>query len=397
MISDTQIPSGYKQTEIGIIPEDWDFDQIKNLALIKTGKKNTQDRNIEGIYPFFVRSNNIERINSYSYNEEAVLTAGDGVGTGKVFHYVNGKFEVHQRVYKISNFTNIINGYYFYLYFSNNFLDRIMQMTAKSSVDSVRLEMIADMLIPIPSKPEQTAIATALSDTDALIENLDKLIAKKKAIKQGTMQQLLTGKKRLQGFHGEWKMKKLGEVADYRNGKSFENHIVDNGDYNLVTLNSLDIAGKLKQNHLKVNFNDNSLNKNDLVMILSDVAHGNFLGLTDVIPENNKYVLNQRVGALKNIRYVIPYFLSKYININQKYFKIAGQGSSQQNLSKEDIANFEITYPDDQDEQTAITTVLSDIDTEIGYLERKRYKYKLIKIGMMQQLLTGKIRIYAKH
>src|SRR5438445_7307736 len=114
-------------------------DFVKNVAHITTGGKNTQDRIENGAYPFFVRSQTVERINSYSYDGEAVLTAGDGVGTGKVFHYIVGKFDCHQRVYRISDFLEGVNGFFFFLYFSNHFYDRIMSMTAKSSVDSVRL------------------------------------------------------------------------------------------------------------------------------------------------------------------------------------------------------------------------------------------------------------------
>ena len=129
---------------------EWEVEKIKNISSITTGAKNTQDKIDEGKYPFFVRSSIVERINSYSFDGEAVLTAGDGVGTGKVVHYINGKFDFHQRVYKISDFNEKIDGYFFYLFFSNYFLKRIMAMTAKSSVDSVRMEMIAEMPIPLP-------------------------------------------------------------------------------------------------------------------------------------------------------------------------------------------------------------------------------------------------------
>jgi type I restriction enzyme S subunit len=94
----------YKQAEVGLIPNDWDSDCIENLTTIATGSKNTQDRVDDGQYPFFVRSQTVERINSYSFDGEAILAAGDGVGTGKVIHYIKGKFDVHQRVYRISNF-----------------------------------------------------------------------------------------------------------------------------------------------------------------------------------------------------------------------------------------------------------------------------------------------------
>ncbi len=189
---------GYKQTEVGLIPEDWGLDFIENLAHITTGSRNTQDRVDDGQYPFFVRSQAVERINSYSFDGEAVLTAGDGVGTGKVFHYIKGKFDAHQRVYRISNFSEEISGYFFYLYFSSHFYGRIMQMTAKSSVDSVRREMIVRMLIPLPpTKAEQETIATILSDMDAEIAALESKLAKARRLKQGMMQELLTGRIRL--------------------------------------------------------------------------------------------------------------------------------------------------------------------------------------------------------
>tara|TARA_R110002050_G_scaffold300054_1_gene467516 strand:+ start:2702 stop:3850 length:1149 start_codon:yes stop_codon:yes gene_type:complete len=177
--------------------EGWTILPINSLANISTGAKNTQDKIEDGAYPFFVRSPNIERINSYSYDGEAILIAGDGVGTGKVMHYFNGKFDFHQRVYKLSDFDSCINGLYFFLYFKNNFYNRIMQMTAKSSVDSIRRDMISNMMIPFPSKDEQTRIATILSDMDSEIQALETKLEKYRNIKLGMMQNLLTGKIRL--------------------------------------------------------------------------------------------------------------------------------------------------------------------------------------------------------
>lgn len=190
--------ASYKQTEVGVIPEDWQLEFVEDIAHVTTGSKNTQDRIDDGEYPFFVRSQNIERINSYSFDGEAVLTAGDGVGTGKVFHYFRGRFDVHQRVYRISDFDQCVDGFYFFLCFSSRFYDRIMQMTAKSSVDSVRREMIARMQIPLPpTRAEQEAIANVLSDMDAEIAAREKKLVKTRLIKQGMMHELLTGRIRL--------------------------------------------------------------------------------------------------------------------------------------------------------------------------------------------------------
>ncbi|NAS00347.1 restriction endonuclease subunit S [Acinetobacter haemolyticus] len=110
-------PKGYKGSELGQIPEDWEVDKIRNTLSITTGSRNTQDKVNDGAYPFFVRSQNVERINTYSFDGEGVLTAGDGVGTGKIFHYINGKCDIHQRVYLMSDFKQTLDGYYFYIFF----------------------------------------------------------------------------------------------------------------------------------------------------------------------------------------------------------------------------------------------------------------------------------------
>ena len=147
----------------------WEQRKIGDICSISTGKSNTQDSVDDGKYPFFVRSPIIERSNRYLFEEEAVLTVGDGVGTGKVFHYVNGKYDLHQRVYRMFDFSGNVLAKYFYYFFSTHFYDRVMSMTAKTSVDSVRYEMIADMDILYPSSEEQEAIATFFDGLNDLI------------------------------------------------------------------------------------------------------------------------------------------------------------------------------------------------------------------------------------
>lgn len=188
---------GYKQSDLGEIPEDWKVGLIGELLSITTGGRNTQDKVSDGTYPFYVRSQNVERIDTFSFDGEGVLTAGDGVGTGKIFHYVNGKFDFHQRVYLMHNFSDDLSARYFFIFFSEYFYARIMSMTAKSSVDSVRREMIAGMPIFLPEPEEQEAIASVLFDMDSELCELKTKLSKAKAIKTGMMQELLTGKTRL--------------------------------------------------------------------------------------------------------------------------------------------------------------------------------------------------------
>jgi|APSaa5957512535_1039671.scaffolds.fasta_scaffold02460_4 type I restriction enzyme, S subunit len=187
---------GTKLSTLGIIPKDWKTDEIQNHAIITTGKKNTQDQIENGEFPFFVRSQKMEKINTYSYDGEAVLTAGDG-DIGKVFHYINAKFDFHQRVYMISDFDNQLDGYFFYLFFTKNFLKRVMTMTAKSTVDSIRMDMIAKMFVFLPEIKEQIAIGKIIHDMDSEIKELETKKEKYIMIKNGMMQKLLTGEIRL--------------------------------------------------------------------------------------------------------------------------------------------------------------------------------------------------------
>ena len=170
--------------------ETWEQRKVKELCSISTGKSNTQDKVDDGEYPFYVRSPIIERSTKYLYDEEAVLTVGDGVGTGKVFHYVNGKYDLHQRCYRMFNFTNELNAKYFYHVFSKMFYKRVMSMTAKTSVDSVRMDMIADMEIPVPNIKEQEKIGIFLCNLDDFITLHQRKLENLQNIKKGLLQQM---------------------------------------------------------------------------------------------------------------------------------------------------------------------------------------------------------------
>lgn len=169
---------------------EWEEKKLGDIASVCTGNKDTQDKVENGIYPFFVRSQMIERINSYSYDGEAILTAGDGVGVGKVFHYINGKFDYHQRVYKISDFSENTYGRYLYEYFRVNFIREVTKYTAKTSVDSVRMEMITKMKIPYPILDEQIKIANILKNIDLKIDKEQEKLYALNEYKKGLLQQL---------------------------------------------------------------------------------------------------------------------------------------------------------------------------------------------------------------
>ena len=167
----------------------WDQKLIGEICKIQTGKSNTQDETDEGLYPFYVRSPVVRKSYRYLFNCEAVLTVGDGVGTGKVFHYVTGKFDLHQRVYAMTDFRKV-SGKYFYYYFSHFFYDRVMRMTAKTSVDSVRYEMIDKMPILIPCEEEQNQIVFFLDRLGAQLKDAENELLLLATLKSGLLQQL---------------------------------------------------------------------------------------------------------------------------------------------------------------------------------------------------------------
>lgn len=182
---------------IGEIPEGWEVRRFKFLCHITTGSKNTEDKEENGQYQFFVRSQIPERINSYTFDGEAILTAGDGAGVGKVFHYVNEKFDFHQRVYKFSKFVSVKGKFLFY-YLQSNFYNIALNGEAKSTVDSLRLPLIQNFLVSLPSINEQELIVTHIETQSAKIDKAIKLqeqqIEKLKELKSTLIDSAVTGK-----------------------------------------------------------------------------------------------------------------------------------------------------------------------------------------------------------
>ncbi len=187
----------FKDSPIGKIPASWIIEKMENLASIETGGKDTQDKVDGGRYPFYVRSPQVERINSYSFDGIAILTVGDGVGTGKVFHYTEGKIEIHQRVYKLADFRGDIYPKFLFYFFSENFVKQVDKYSAKTSVDSVRREMISRMSVPIPNIKEQREIGDAIDSVQKNITTLEEKIAKTKDLKMALLRDLLTGRVRV--------------------------------------------------------------------------------------------------------------------------------------------------------------------------------------------------------
>ena len=273
------------------------------------------------------------------------------------------------------------------------------QKEAKGQGDAVvhiSKASLENLSIPLPPIEEQRRIASALTSIDNLIDSLDRLIAKKRAIKQGVMQQLLSGKKRLKGFTEPWVEKRLGEILSLKNGFAFKSETycaigkykiitianVQNGRFDLTDYNSVtDIPASIQQ-HQKLSIGDILISMTGNVGRVCRVDSSNCL-------------LNQRVGLLEIRPNVNSDFVFTALNTNafENAMRDKGQGAAQANISKSDIEDYVLLMPSSLLEQQAIASVLTSMDNELSALEAKRQKYEQIKRGMMQQLLTGRIRL----
>nr|WP_303768236.1 restriction endonuclease subunit S [Schaalia odontolytica] len=363
-------------------PSDWEFRNVGEICHISTGTGDTKDAVPNGLFPFFVRSKKVERINDFEFEGEAVLTAGDGVGTGKVFHYVDGRFKAHQRVYVLNNFQNF-DTRFFYYYFSSAFLDEVEKYTAKSSVDSVRRPMIANMRIPRPRLPEQRAIAEVLSGFDEHLANLDELITKKKAIRDGALEGLMSRDLRLDGYNMPWAVRSLDEIAHSRR----ESSTGDPMDMDVELENLLPGEGQV--------VGDTSVRTAaSFIFRPGDVLFGRLR------PYLKKYWLatcsglrSGEIWALAAKDGIDPRFLFHLVR-SQRFLDAAGKtmGTKMPRADWSLLKTESFEVPE-VDEQRAIAEVLSGMDDEIHLLAEERAKAERLKLGAMDDLLTGRVRL----
>lgn len=363
------------------VPEGWSVEQIRGFATIGTGARDTQDRSASGRYPFFVRSQKVERIDSWSFDGEAVLTAGDGVGTGKVFHYINGRFDYHQRVYRISYFRSDVSGKFFFYQFSQNFLARIESLTAKSSVDSVRMETIAGMDIALPGRAEQDRIVEAIDDADELVCSLERLIAKKQAIRRGMMRSLLSRDTHTPGFSARWSEIRLADLADIRKGQQ-------------LSRKDMQLAGRYAvwNGGISPSGMTDTPNCGGGITISEG---GNSCGFVGRVPGpfwlgGHCYLVTPGASAFDES---FVYHCLKYREAGIMGLRV---GSGLPNIQRGRLSEFRVAVPKDRDEQSRVAGILDAADIELVRLGDLLGKHVAIKQGMMQELLTGRTRLRVK-
>ena len=411
MTSNNNIPQGYKQTDLGIIPEDWEvkiFSQVFDIFPNNTYPRDYMNNHcgiVKNIhygdvlikYPTLLNVNNCKipyldtTIKTKSYKlvqsgDVIIADTAEDDTVGKCVEVVNvdnEKILAGLHTFFCSPKLPFASGWLGFYINSFNYHNQLIPYITGIKVSSISKSSIQETKLIIPPLAEQKAIATALSDVDALIAALEKKIAKKKLIKQGAMQQLLTGKKRLQGFTEEWVEKKLEDICDIIMGQSPSSIY-----YNIQNVGLPLIQGNadLENRQQIVRYYTSQITK---VCEEGDVILSVRAPVGAVGKAIHKSCLGRGVCAIKiNNDYIYHYLI--YIEDDWNSFS---KGSTFDSINSDELNKFSLSLPITVKEQQAIATILSDMDKEISDLEAKRDKYRLIKQGMMQKLLTGQIRL----
>ena len=341
---------------IGKIPTHWSLCRLRFLCKIMTGNQDTQNAVGDGIYPFYVRSPKIERANSYTFDGESILMAGDGAGAGKVFHHAFGKYAIHQRVYCFYDFNNIVPRYFYY-FISNQFSLEIDKGSAKSTVASVRLPMLQNFVLCLPTTKEQTSIATYL---DTQCAKIDEIIAQAKnsiedyrqwkasiiyeAITKGLDQNIElkdSGIEWIGEIPADWaiiRVKNLLTEINDRSGTGLEQPLSMSQSLGVVPSSMIAVANPATSYIGAKIVQPNDLVFNKLKAHLGVFAVSSFRGL--VSPDYAVYRANERVDP-KFLEY-----LFKTPNCIQEFKKyITGVGAGLSRLYTNDLFNIKVALP----------------------------------------------------
>ena len=348
---------------------EWEKCKFKDVCKVGTGNKNTQDKVEDGLFPFYVRSQNIERINSWSFEGEAILTAGDGA-VGKVFHYSIGKIGVHQRVYILSDFK--CDGKYLYQYFSSHFYNRVKRLSAKNTVDSVRMEMITEMPLSLPSIEEQTKIGRLLSLLDERIATQNKVIEDLKKLKSAIAERVYNCR--------TYQLYRIGDVIEQVSKRNNSMSI----DKVLSVSNKLGFINQSEQFEDRIVASEDTSNykivyKDDFAYNPARINVGSIARLKHF----NKGIVSPmyicfRVKQGIALDYLEYFFTTNYF-FNEMQKRL--EGSVRQCLSFEGLCNIPIYIPNLDEQQKMgrkVSVIMEKIDNENRYLDSLKMQKKYL-------------------
>ncbi len=392
------IPAGYKQTEVGVIPGDWDVKRLSDVSEIRSGiAKNSNVFVNDPITVHYLRVANVQdgflnltemseiQVNRNDVKRYAVLPGDvlmneggdlDKLGRGAIWR---GQFSpcINQNHVFVVRCKAATSPDYLNIWTSTATARRYFMVAGKQTTNlaTINKSALSQLPVVLPPLSEQRAIAAALSDVDVLLAKLDQLVAKKRNLKQAAMQQLLTGQTRLPGFSGAWEVKRLGNVVDFRKGQLITEKDAVAGDVPVIA------GGK------KPSYFHNEPNRIGKTITVS--ASGASAGYVAFF--GSPIFASDCSTVSESKAYSIEYIYFQLLLKQETIYK-AQTGGAQPHIHAVDLKPLEIGLCS-KEEQTAIATLLSDMDTELAALEARAAKTRALKQGMMQELLTGRIRL----
>ncbi len=408
-----ELKPGYKQTEVGVVPEDWEVALLQDACresitygIVQCGP------HVENGIPYIRVSDmdraelDVDRMLRTSRSIAARFVRST-VSEGDLVYALRGRLgEVRQIPREIAgaNLTQgtarlapnerLTGGYLLWAMRNPGSLAQAATEAKGTTFREITLADLRKVRILVPARAEQEAIAEALSDADALIGSLEQLVTKKRQVKQGAMQELLTGKKRLAGFNGQWEVNQLGNLADMGSGGTPPSSVAGyyDGDIPWVAISDMTKAGKL------ILSTDRNLSQEGLIHSAAQlfptgtVLYAMYASLGECSIAGVPLCTSQAILGIRPNKRIDGEFLFYRLTSLKTTVKSIGQQGAQANLNKGMVQAFQFALPP-VPEQTAIAAVLSDMDAEIAELEAQLAKTRALKQGMMQQLLAGKIRL----
>ena len=397
---------GYKQTEVGVIPEEWEVRPLGEIGGVKMCKRVLKHQTREhGEVPFYKIGtfggsadafisqdlfDEFRRNYSYPRKGDILISAAGTIGRTVTYNGEPAYFQDSNIAWIDNDESKATNAFLWNVYQVTKWAVSHGGTVARLYNDNLKFKIH----IPVPSLPEQRAIAEALSDVDGLLGGLDRLIAKKRDLKLAAMQQLLTGQTRLPGFHGEWEAKRLGDIAEMGSGGTPSSAIADyyDGDIPWVSIADMTKCGKIimatDRNLTRAGFSSCSAK----MFSAGTVLYAMYASLGECSIAGISVCSSQAILGIRTRSGLSNEFLYYYLTSLKSVVKSLGQQGTQANLNKGMVQDFCFSLPP-LPEQTAIAQILSDMDAEITALEQRREKTRALKQAMMQELLTGKTRL----
>lgn len=418
------IETKFIDTEIGKLPEEWSTKPLGQICSIhgRIGFRGYTKKDLvkkhEGAITYspsdiknqVLYNNDCDYISLSKYEESPEIKVFNGdilfcktasIGKCAIVENLKELATINPQFVVLKDF-NCHNRFLYYILAQSDFQERVKEITGGSTIPTMSQEKLKEQFVPIPKIEEQIRISTSLSNIDNLISSLNKLIEKKKNIKQGAMQQLLTGKKRLKEFSESWIEKKLGLIGitySGLTGKTKEDFGTGNAKY-ITFLNVLNnpILNPKQFEYVVIKDGErqNNCRCGDIFFNTSSETPEE-VGICAMLDTSmdNLYLNSFCFGYRLTDSNVVPEYLAYYFRSDEgrKLMTVLAQGVTRYNMSKSAFNNAKILMPSNASEQKAITDVLISMDKEIESLKLKKAKYESVKQGMMQQLLTGKIRL----